>query len=311
MIALINRKLLSTALSLLTVVSLTFCLLKLIPGNPFQQEQSLPIEIYESLLTHYGLNESVSSQYFLYLKQLLTFNLGPSLIYQDRDVTQIIRESFPISAFLGIEALLIAIPFGMLLGILSAIRKNRFINGTVLLYSMIGISIPSFVLATILQYVLAIKLGWFPIARWGSFSQTVLPALTLATLPTAFIAKMTRTLLIEELKKSYIRTAYSKGLSQSIIIFRHSVRNIAAPLLSYLGPLAASVMTGSFIVEKIYSIPGLGYWFISSVSNRDFPLIMGITVFYCALLLFANLTVELLCIFIDPRLRKEARAGGL
>ena len=304
---LILRKCLFACLSLLALVTLTFALLKAAPGDPFQQEQLLPEEIYLSLKNYYGLNDSLSEQYFRYLKQLLSFNFGPSLIYQGREVSQMIRESFPTSAYLGLEALFLAIPIGMLFGIAAAANRSEKIDRAALLCTLAGISVPGFVLATLLQYILAIKLGWLPIARWGSFSQTLLPALSLAALPAAFIAKMTRALLIVELKQSYIRTAYAKGLPQRIVIFRHALRNIAAPLLSYLGPLAAGILTGSFIIEKIFSIPGLGYWFISSVSDRDYPLIMGVTVFYCLLLLLFNLAMELLCLWIDPRLRERHR----
>jgi oligopeptide transport system permease protein len=305
MTILIVRKCAFACLSLLLLVSLTFCLLQVVPGDPFQQEQALPEEIYAALKNYYGLNQPFFQQYLLYLKHLLTFNFGPSLIYPGRSATQMICESFPISAYLGAEALLAALPIGILLGAAAAMKRNRWTDRLSMLYSLIGISLPSFIIATLLQYLLAYKLNWLPIARWGSFSQTILPALALAAVPAAFIFKMTRTLLINELKQNYIRTAYAKGLSQPIVLFRHALRNIAAPLLSYIGPLAASVLTGSFIVEKIFSIPGLGYWFISSVSNRDYPLIMGMTVFYCALLLLANLLVELICLLIDPRLNRE------
>jgi len=308
MIISLIRKFLYACLSLFIVATLTFGLMKAIPGDPFQQEQALPTEIYEALRTHYGLNDPLPQQYFRYIKQLLTFDLGPSLIYKGKNVTTIIKETFPTSALLGAEALFLAIPLGFLLGTLAAFKQNRWQDSLVTLIAVVGISVPSFIVATFLQYIFGIELGILPIARWGSFSHTILPALSLAALPTAFIARMTRTKMIEELQQAYITTARAKGLPNHIVLFRHAMRNMITPLLSYLGPLTASIMTGSFIIEKIYSIPGLGYWFVTSVLNRDYPLIMGITVFYCALLLLAAYLVEVACLIIDPRLREPAKA---
>lgn len=303
----ILRKLLYVCLSLLTVMTLTFVLMKAIPGDPFQQEQALPTEIYQALRSYYGLNDPLIVQYFRYIKQLLTFELGPSLIYKGQNVNHIIQQSFPTSALLGITALTFALPAGLTMGILAAVRQNRWQDFCVGIAAVIGISVPSFVIATLLQYLLAIKFELFPIARWGSLSHLILPALSLAALPTAFIARMTRTKMIEEMKQGYITTARAKGLSELNIIFSHAFRNILVPILSYLGPLTASILTGSFIVEKIYGIPGLGYWFVTSVSNRDYPLIMGITIFYCTLLLFMSFFIDMLSLALDPRMAYAAK----
>lgn len=306
MIKLLFRKLFYVSCSVLMVLTLTFLLMKSIPGDPFQQEQALPKEIYEALRSHYGLNDPLVFQYLRYLEQLLTFEFGPSLIYKGRQVTQIIQDSFPISALLGATALVFAVPTGLLLGIYAANKQHRWQDSAVTLGAVIGISVPSFVMATLLQYLLAIKLHLLPIARWGSFAQVILPALSLAALPTAFIARMTRAKMVEEMKQGYVTTARSKGLTERSIILTHVVRNILPPILSYLGPLTAGILTGSFIVEKIYSIPGLGYWFVTSVSQRDYPLIMGITNFYCVLLLTASFFADLLCLLLDPRLAYKA-----
>lgn len=307
MISLIARKFLYACLSLFAVVTLTFILIKTIPGDPFQQEQALPKEIYEALRDHYGLNDPWSVQYFRYLEQLARFDFGPSLVYQGRSVTRIIMDGFPTSALLGGIALALAVPCGILLGIAAAMHVYRWQDSFVAIIAIVGISIPSFILATLLQYVIGIKWGLLPIARWGSFSQVVMPALALAALPTAFIARMTRTKMIGELSQGYVMTARAKGLSEITILFRHVLRNAIIPVLSYLGPLAASIITGSFIVEKIFAIPGLGYWFVNSVSNRDYPLIMGITVFYCALLLTASFLVDTACLLLDPRIAQAAK----
>jgi oligopeptide transport system permease protein len=292
------RKLLFAFLSILAVTTLTFILMKSIPGDPFQQEQALPTEIYQALRSYYGLNDPLPVQYFRYIKQLAVFDFGPSLVYKGQNVDQIIRQNFPTSALLGAAALAIAVPCGLVLGILAAFKQNSFFSAA----ALIGISVPSFVVAALLQYVLAIKLNLFPIARWESMWHVVLPALSLAALPTAFIARMTRVKMIEEMDQGYVKTARAKGLSETKIIFSHMLRNIFIPILGYLGPLTASILTGSFIIEKIYGIPGLGYWFVTSVSNRDYPLIMGITVFYCTFLLLTVFIVDIISCYLDPRL---------
>lgn len=302
MLTFVLRKVTFAFISLFVAATLTFFLMKSIPGDPFQQEQALPTEIYQALRTHYGLNDSLPQQYLRYLSQIATFNFGPSLIYKDLSITDIIKQSFPTSALLGAEALIIAIPLGLFFGLMAALKQNRWQDAFVATIAIIGISVPSFILATTLQYIFGIKLALLPIARWGSFSHTLLPALALAALPIAFIARMTRTKMVEEMQQPYIVTARAKGLPEHMIIFRHAFRNILAPMICYLGPLTASILTGSFIVEKIYSVPGLGYWFVTSVLNRDYPLIMGISIFYCALLLLTTILVDLACLLIDPRL---------
>jgi oligopeptide transport system permease protein len=309
MIQILMRKGLFALLSLFMVATLTFCLMKAIPGDPFQQEQALPTAIHESLRNHYGLNDPLIAQYARYLKQLVVFDFGNSLIYKERSVSQMIREGFPTSALLGLEALAIAIPSGLIIGILAAFHHQRWQESVIVIATIIGISIPSFILANILQYTFAIKLHWFPIARWGSLIHSILPAFSLAALPAAFIARMTRTKLLEELRQGYIATARSKGLPESAVLLRHALRNVLTPILSYLGPLSANILTGSFIIEKIYSIPGLGYWFVSSVLNRDYPTIMGITIFYCTLLLIAAFLVDALCLLLDPRLVDASKTG--
>lgn len=299
------KKLAFTVLSLFLVATVTFILMKSIPGDPFQQEQALPKEIYEALRTHYGLNNPLLIQYGKYLTGLITFNPGPSLVYAGRTVSQIISQSFPVSAVLGAATLLFAMPTGILLGIAAAEGKGRLRDKLILLFAIIGISVPSFIISTLLQYIFGIKLGLLPIARWGDFSQVILPMLSLAAMPTAFIAKLTRAKMISEWHQPYALTALSKGLSRNRIIFFHLLRNAIPPVLAYIGPLTASIMTGSFIVEKIFSIPGLGYWFVMSVSNRDYPLIMGITVFYCSLLMLMSFLVDSLCLYLNPRLRSS------
>lgn len=289
--------------SLFLITALTFFLMHSIPGDPFVQDKAIPEEILEALKTHYGLDKSLISQFFTYLKGVCVLDLGPSFKYEGRTVNEIISQGFPISCALGSEALVFALLGGVGLGALSALKHRTLIDYTAMFVAVIGISIPSFLLATLLQYLFAMKLDLLPIARWGSFAQTLMPALSLAALPLAFIARLTRASMVEVLQQDYILTAKSKGLGPLTIVFRHVLRNALLPVVSYLGPLTASIMTGSFAIEKIFGIPGLGQWFVSSIANRDYTVIMGLTLFYSALLLGCIFIVDVLYCVIDPRIR--------
>lgn len=299
------RKIVHLLCVLFIIATLTFVLMKSLPGDPFQQEKALPKETHEALKKHYGLDRPIAEQYVQFLKSAVFFDFGPSFIYQERTVNQIIREGFPFSAILGLEALLIAIPLGIGLGMTSALKKNQKIDKASIIFSVMGISIPSFIFATLLQYVFAVKWEIFPIARWGGIAHTILPALSLAILPAAFISRLMRAKASEELQSDYVKTARSKGLPELYILWRHVFPNAVTPVLSYLGQLIANILTGSFIVEKIYGIPGLGQWFVNSILNRDYTLIMGITIFYSIIMLGSIFLVEALCLFIDPRRREE------
>ena len=287
------KKLLYLVISLFIVITLTFFLMKLLPGDPFAQEQALPREIHQALRTHYGLDDPWYVQYGRYLKAVVTWDLGPSFKYRNRTVNEIINEGFPVSAALGAEALCLAVAAGVLIGSIAAVKQRKWQDNVMLLFTGVGLSIPSFIIATLLQYLIAYKWQLLPVARWGTFSQTILPTLALAALPAAFIARLVRSNLIEVLHQDYIKTARSKGLSESRVILRHGLRNAILPVISYIGQLTANVLVGSFVIEKIFSIPGLGYAFVSSVSNRDHTVIMGTTVFYSIILLTAVFLTEI------------------
>lgn len=308
MLAYFIKRFFSILLALWVIVSITFFLMKAIPGDPFTQEKTLPKEILESLYEHYKLNDPWYVQYGNYFKSIVTWDLGPSFKYKSRTVNEIIESGFPISAILGLEALSIAICVGITLGSIAALKQNRWQDYTSMVVAVIGISVPSFILAAFLQYIFSIKLDIFPVARWGTFQQSVLPAISLAALPTAFIARLTRTNMMEVLQMDYIKTARSKGLGQNIVIIKHALRNALLPVVTYLGTLTANVLTGSFIIEKIFGIPGLGQWFINSITNRDYTVIMGITVFYSVLLLSAIFFVDIAYGFIDPRIKLNKKA---
>ncbi len=297
------KKLVILAASLLVVVTLTFCLMHIIPGDPFTDEDAIPEEILKALHHHYGLDQPLPVQFGKYFLNLLHGNLGPSFKYHGRTANDVIREGFPISLTLGLEALFLAIPLGITFGSFAALKRGKWQDQMAMFFAVLGISVPSFILATILQYVFAMQLDWFPVARWGTFAQTVLPALSLAALPTAMIARLTRASMVEVLQQDYILTAQSKGLSTFQIVFKHALRNAILPVITLLGPLAANVLTGSFVVEKIFGIPGLGQWFILSVANRDYTLIMSMTIFYSAFLMVCVFMVDLVYSLLDPRIK--------
>lgn len=296
---------LQKALTLFVVITLTFFLMKALPGDPFNQEKALPKEIYNALRQHYGLDAPMSEQYLRYLKQSLTLDFGPSFRYKDRTVNQIIWEGFPVSATIGLEVLFFALAVGISLGSWAALQKQMWPDQLVLGGTTLSMALPGFILAALLQYLLALKLGWFPVARWGTLSHTFLPALALAVIPAAFIARLVRSSLLEVYRQDYIRTARIKGISERRILWGHALRNALLPVLSYIGPLAANIIVGSFAVETIFALPGLGQWFVTSVLNRDYTVIMGLTVFFSLILLaFLSLT-EAAALLLDPRLRKK------
>lgn len=297
------KKGLTFIFSLFFIASLTFFMMKLVPGDPFSEEQSLRRDMHETLNQQYGFDRPLIIQYADYFKNLLRGELGYSLKYPGRSVNHIIRETFPISAQLGFQAFFLAIVLGIGLGTISGLYSHDWQDRLIFILTTLGISIPSFILANLLQYSLAIYFPFFPLARWGTFTQTVLPTMALAVAPMAFIARLTRNELKEVLQTDYIKLAKAKGIPIRYWLWRHALRNALLPVLTYLGPLFANVMVGSFVVEKIFSIPGLGHWFVNSVSNRDYSLIMGLTLFYSFILLGAVFIVDLLYGIWDCRIR--------
>ncbi len=297
------NKIFLLVLSLFLVASLTFFLMHLAPGDPFLQEQAVPKEVTQSMYAHYGLDKPLHVQYLKYIKGLFTLDLGPSFKYEGRSVNSIVYEGFSVSALLGLEAILIALPLGIFIGVVAALKRSRWPDRLCMLVAVAGISIPSFIKATLLQYFFSMKLDLFPVARWESFSHSILPALALAALPTAFIARLTRSAMIEVFEQDYILTARSRGLSTSQIILKHGLKNGLLPVMSYLGPLISGILTGSFIIEKIFGIPGLGGWLVNSVNNRDYTVIAGVTIFYSAILMVSVFIVDICYTFLDPRIK--------
>lgn len=302
MAAHITRKFFLAVAALFVMVTVTFFLMKALPGDPFSEEL-LPREIHLSLRQHYGLDAPWIEQYGRYLWSLVTADFGPSLKYPGVGVNEIIKEGLPTSLLLGAQALFVAIAAGLMLGSIAAINKNLPVDNAAMIFATLGISLPNFAIAAILQYFLAIKLSLFPVARWDTPWHTILPTLALAALPTAFIARLARAKMIEVFQQGYIKTAKAKGLTDSLILWRHVLPNALLPILGYLGQLIANILVGSFVIERIFSIPGLGQWFVHSVLNRDYTAIMGLTVLYGILLLSTTFAIDMLYLFLDPELR--------
>lgn len=299
----ILRRLAGAVVVIWAVITLTFALMHAIPGGPFTEEKKLPKQVLIQVEARYHLNDPILKQYTDYMKNVITFDLGPSYQYMGRTVTDIVLEAFPISAQLGLGALVVAIVCGVGAGIVSALRPNSWIDYLVTFFSTLGISVPSFITGILLAFVFGTYLHLFPAALWKGPSYMVLPVITLAAQPTGFLARLTRAGMLEVLQSDYIKTARALGLSTTKIIFTHALGNAILPVVTYIGPLAAALMTGSFIVESIFAIPGLGSYFVTSIYNRDYTLTLGITVFYSILVVLFNLAVDLVYPLIDPRLQ--------
>ena len=307
MIQFLLRRALQFIPVLLTVTLFTFTLVRVIPGGPFDRmgDKSLPAEIVANLEAKYDLDKPVWMQYFDYLWGLLHFDLGPSFAFRTRSVNDIIATSLPVSAQLGAMSLLLALVIGIPTGCLAALRHNTTVDYGATFVAILARSIPNIVLGPVLVWLFALKLGWFPVARWEGPKYWVLPVLTLGSAYSAGISRLTRGSLWEVLTEDYIRTARAKGLRELIVVSRHALKNALIPVVTYLGPIAAAILTGTFVVEYIFGIPGLGKHFIDSIGNRDYPLVMGTALLYAVLLVSANLIVDITYAWLDPRIRYD------
>jgi len=290
-------------IALFVIVTVTFFLMRIAPGSPFASEKSVPPEIQQALDKEYGLSNPWYVQYKDYLISTAKFDFGESMKYKGRSTNDMITESFPVSLTLGIEAMILAVGFGILIGTVSALYHNKFPDYLGTTFAVLGISVPSFILAGLLQYFVGLKWQLLPISGWNGFMYSILPALAIAITHMGFIAKLTRSSMLEQNNSEYVKMARAKGIGKWATVFKHTLRNALLPVVTYLGPLAAGVVTGSFIVEQIFAIPGLGKYFVTSITNRDYTVIMGTTVFYSIILLFAVLIVDILYGFIDPRIK--------
>jgi len=292
-------------LTLFIIAAATFALMHAIPGGPYSGERKLPAQIEANIARKYHLDESVWKQFARYLGGCLRGDLGPSFSQEDRTTNEIIRDGFPKSATLGLTAFLFAVAIGVPAGTLAALWRTRLVDRAVMLAAVFGVSVPAFILASLLQYWVSYRFNLAPAAGWGeSPLQLVLPALALAGVPAAFLSRLVRASLISVIEADFMRTAKAKGLSPLRVIVRHGLRNALLPAVTYAGPLLAALLTGSFVVESIFAIPGLGQYFVTSITNRDYTVIMGVTLFYSALLIAANVTVDAVYAMLDPRISR-------
>jgi oligopeptide transport system permease protein len=300
------RRLLSFILVLWSVVTLTFFLVRLAPGGPFSRERKIPPAIEQQLLARYKLNGSLFEQYTDYLGDLLKGDLRLSTKYRDRSVNELIGDGLPVSAALGICAFLIATFGGILLGSVAALRQHSWLDAASMLGALALISVPTFVAGPLLALVFGLWLGWLPVGGWGQPESILLPALTLAGPAMAYVARLTRSSLLEVLSQDFIRTARSKGLADSKVVLRHALKLALLPVVSFLGPLAANLLTGSIVVETLFNIPGMGGYFVHSILNRDVFLLSGVVIVYCTLLVGLNLLVDVLYSVLDRRIQLDA-----
>jgi oligopeptide transport system permease protein len=292
--------------TLLVLITIAFFLIRVAPGGPFDSEKILPPEIRANLDAKYHLDEPLVQQYFRYLGQIITFDFGPSFQYKDWTVNELIARGFPVSMTVGGLAMVLAFVLGTLIGITAALRQNTAVDYSVMGIAMLGISIPNFVVAPLLILVLAVYQGWLPAGGWDwSIQRMVLPVVTLALPVIAYIARLTRGSMIEVLHSNYIRTARAKGLPERLVIRRHALKPALLPVISFMGPATAGLITGSVVVERIYSIPGLGSYFVQGALNRDYTLVMGVVIFYGVVIILLNFIVDLLYAWMNPKIRYD------
>ena len=301
----IGRRLLVAVPTLFLVVTLAFFMMRAAPGSPFDTDRRLSPEIEAHVLAKYGMNKPLGAQYLDYLAGVVRGDLGPSLKYKDKTVLQILKENYPVSLKLGLSAILLAGVVGVSLGVLAALRQNRSVDYLVMTVAVLGVCIPTFVTAPMLVLVFASRLGWLPSAGWndGALLNLVLPVTVLALPQIAIISRLTRAGMIEVLHSNYVRTARAKGLPEHRIVTHHALRAALLPLVSYLGPACAGLLTGSLVVEKIFGLPGLGKFFVISALQRDYTVVMGMVIVYAGLILLLNLIADLLYAALDPRVR--------
>lgn len=301
------RRLSGAVPTLFVIVTLAFFMMRLAPGGPFDGERIVPPEIEANLLRAYGLDRPLAEQYATYLGRLLTGDLGPSFKYKDLSVGELIASGLPVSLRVGGIAMLGAALAGVALGSLAALRRNTAVDRAVMLGATTGIAVPNFVVAPVLSLVLGVYLSWLPVAGWGGghWRHLVLPVTALALPQVAYVARLTRAALVEVLCADYIRTARAKGLPERAVLVRHALGGALLPVVSYLGPATAGLLTGSVVIEQIFALPGIGRYFVQGALNRDYTLVLGVVVFYGALVILFNLVVDLLYGALDPRVRYD------
>jgi len=295
--------------TLLIMITVAFFLMRVAPGGPFDSEKLLPPDIEANLNARYHMDEPLLQQYFRYLSQVAVLDFGPSIQYKDWTVNELIGQGMRVSLTIGLAAMVLAFVFGTLLGITAALRKNTRVDYSLMGVAMLGISVPNFVIAPVLILLLAVYAGWLPAGGWDwGIASMVLPVVTLSLPVTAYIARLTRGSMIEVMHSNFIRSARAKGLPESLVIRRHALRPALLPVISFLGPATAGMISGSVVIERVFSIPGLGSYFVQGALNRDYTLVMGVVIFYGVLIITLNFIVDMIYAWLDPKVRYDAKS---
>ena len=306
MVRYILKRLGVSILAIWLLVTVVFILVRLMPGDPFTSDKLTP-EIRINLEKYYGFDKPLFNQYFTYIKNLLKGDFGYSIKYVNQSVNKIIATSFPYSADLGLRALAMSVSIGITLGVIAALYRGKALDYMCIIIAIIGTSVPEFIIGAILQYFFGVKWGLLPVAQYKGISYTILPSIALGFYTLAMVSRLMRASMLEITQQDYIKTAKSKGISKFRIIYKHQLRNAIMPVVTVLGPVVAGVLTGTFVIESIFAIPGMGKFYVESVQNLDYSLILGMTVFYGSFLIIANMVVDLLYGMIDPRIRLSGR----
>lgn len=298
----IIKRMLLSLLTIIVLITAVWILVRLLPGDPFTSEK-LPPEVRKNLEAYYGFDKPIHEQYLQYINNLLHGDLGYSMNYKNQRVSNILLRSFPFSADLGSRALIFAVSVGLILGIVAALNRSKFLDYFCIVIAIIGSSIPDFIIGSLLQYFFGIKWKLLPVAQWLSFRHTILPSIGLGFYTLAYVSRIMRSSMLEVIGQDYIKTAHSKGLSDFQIVVKHQIRNAILPIITFLGPMVAAILTGTFVIESIFAIPGMGKYYVSGVQTLDYTLILGSTIFYGVFLVVANTLVDIVYGIVDPRIR--------
>ena len=302
----ILKRIITSLITIWLLATVVFILVRLMPGDPFSSEKLTP-EIRQNLESYYGFDKPLIQQYFTYIGNLLKGDFGYSNKFVNQSVNRIIADSFPYSADLGLRALSMSVSLGLVLGIIAALNRGRTLDYVCIIIAIIGTSVPEFIIGALLQYFFGIKWGLLPVAQYQGLKHTILPSIALGFYTLAMVSRLMRASMLEVLQQDYIKTAKSKGISKFRITYKHQIRNAIMPIITVLGPTVAAVLTGTFVIEAIFAIPGMGKYYVQGVQNLDYPVILGMTVFYGAFLVVANMVVDILYGVVDPRIRVEGK----
>ena len=305
MVRYVLKRILAAVLSMFVLVTVTFFLMHAVPGSPFNpsEQKNIPAEVLAQIRAKYGLDEPVWKQYLTYMGNLFRGDLGDSFKKLNYSVNELVMGGFPTSAKVGAWAIVVALAIGIPLGIISALKRGSWMDWSSMIMATIGISVPTFIIAMLLMYVFAMKLGWLPVFGWGTWKHMVIPVACLALSPIAYITRLMRSSMLEVSRQDYMRTARAKGVGEFTVIAKHGIRNAVLPVVTYLGPLVAGLLTGSFVVERLFMLPGIGRYFVTAVNDRDYSVILGLTIFYGGFLMLCILVVDIAYAIIDPRVR--------